>query len=1467
MFRIPAWLAGWVLLSSGLSAPPAGAAGGVFFDGSMGAAGAAAKSGSIFSIPSSRGTLQGGNLFHSFSQFDLVSGEKATFSNSGGQTIRNVFSRITGGRGSTIDGTIQSTMAGANLYFMNPKGIVFGPNAALDVSGSFHVTSGDSIQFGGTNRFQADKSQPSTLVAVDPVAFGFLGAKTEGITLNNSILRLPAQKDFSIVGGPISMTNSAVVSEGGNIRLISINGAEEVKLDANQAETLPVGALGTLSIGRSKNFTAWPGHPGWSYFDLEVGSATEGMTGGSIFILGKSLNLSRSGIGAEGGGTVGIKVADLVARDGAIVSASGLVLDASGNVTIAGINSSGRSSRLQAEPPGNITLNAANLYLQDGGWIGVNTNSSTPGGTLTVNTPGDLIISGENGSAYGIQANSMSGQSNAGAGGNIHLNVGNLAIRDGGWISTQTDGPGKGGEIIIKAAKDVKITGTDSDGEPSQIRSTSAGEMFGAGAGGAIILESADLFLNSGGMITSDTYGPGRGGNISIKSRSMTARDQSAGVAELLSTLSFGTDPGAGSGGDILLEVNALSLTHNGKIVSNTFGPGKSGNISIISSDIITIDGPSSRIVSVPHLYVFRSGEGQGGDITLDAHSVVLTNGGWISAENGPGKGGNIAIKADAITVDGNDSQDSAIQTISDAGHGGDISLNVRSLVLNGGELSLIPSSTGNGGKMAITVGDTLSVTHGGSISASAFHGGNNGTIAIQGGTVLIDGGRYSADGSFTQSNITSVSGSGAGPGQGGSVALDVHALALVNGGLLQIGTDGVRNAGNMDLRAETIAIDGGTGSHYSQVAGGTIGQLDASGTAGDIHLEAHALAITHGGFLSATTNGRGEGGNIHIKVDTVKIDADGSANLLAGIDTSSYGKQVGAAAGGQINLKAQALEVTNQGKILGNTYGAGKGGDIGIVVDGPLAIRKGGQIAANTLGSGQGGHIAIQADSVTIDEGHSGRITGISADTLGETPGSGPGGNLFLTARALAMESGDIATDSMGPGRGGNITIQAADVSLSGGNDPHGVHGILAASLGSGSSAGAGGDIVLKVAQLAIRAGAVIDTGTLGSGQGGSITLQASGPVLLSGKNREGFASAIQARSAGGAADSGAGGTIALTAEEVTLVEGGEIVTSTDGGGRAGKIDMHAGQLRMANGVIDSNSTAPDSWAGKAGEIAVTVREHLQMAQQSLISTEAHGGQGGNIALSSPLFSVESGSRISASVLGGRGAGGSIALQVDRLQIRSGGTVASNSASLVDGAGRAGSVTLGSQERMMDTLIMDHGAITSAAKKGGGGDITVRVQDRIVLNGAHISTSVQGGDGNGGNIDIDPIHLILNHSRIQANAYQGAGGKVTIQAQTLLRDPDSRITASSTLGIQGTVSIDTPDVNVVESLALLPARFFDASALLGERCATRQDVGSSRFILRGRGALPMLPGDLLASHASAVSETSVSRSGEEGVP
>src|SRR5262249_3507474 len=147
---------------------------------------------------------RGPNLFHSFGKFNLSQGESATFT--GPNTITNILGRVTGGSPSSIDGTIRSEIPGANLYLLNPSGVMFGPNASLDTSAAFHVSTAGVIRLADGGAFFANRAMPSVLTVAPPAAFGFLSPAPAKLTVQGSTLEAPAGTALSLVGGDVEVT-------------------------------------------------------------------------------------------------------------------------------------------------------------------------------------------------------------------------------------------------------------------------------------------------------------------------------------------------------------------------------------------------------------------------------------------------------------------------------------------------------------------------------------------------------------------------------------------------------------------------------------------------------------------------------------------------------------------------------------------------------------------------------------------------------------------------------------------------------------------------------------------------------------------------------------------------------------------------------------------------------------------------------------------------------------------------------------------------------------------------------------------------------------------------------------------------------------------------------------------------------------------------------------------------------------
>ena len=161
------------------------------------------------------GTQAGNNLFHSFQEFSIPTNGSAIFDTP--NSVKNIIGRVTGNNASFLDGSLLVNSQ-ANLFFLNPNGIIFGRNAILNINGSFLATTAEALLFSNGQVFSANPSPTDSLLTVSvPVGLQF-GSRTNGITVQQSQLSLPSQKTLGLVGGELSLTRANLSVSGGKNR-------------------------------------------------------------------------------------------------------------------------------------------------------------------------------------------------------------------------------------------------------------------------------------------------------------------------------------------------------------------------------------------------------------------------------------------------------------------------------------------------------------------------------------------------------------------------------------------------------------------------------------------------------------------------------------------------------------------------------------------------------------------------------------------------------------------------------------------------------------------------------------------------------------------------------------------------------------------------------------------------------------------------------------------------------------------------------------------------------------------------------------------------------------------------------------------------------------------------------------------------------------------------------------------------
>ncbi|MFN6497898.1 MAG: filamentous hemagglutinin N-terminal domain-containing protein [Nostoc sp. DedQUE01] len=536
------------------------------------------------------GTQLESNLFHSFREFSVLNGNTAEFKNTEG--VQNIISRVTGKSISNIDGILKAN-GKANLFLINPNGIIFGKNASLNIGGSFIASTASSLNFADGTKFSATNSQTTSLLTVSVPSGLQFGATAAPIhnrsqaSPNGAInsfsepvgLQVPTGKTLALVSGDILMEGGSLTAVSGRIELGSVAANSLVSLNSNNQNW----TLGYQSVQNFQKIQLIRR----TVDGLEIPSTVDvsGIGGGNIQVQGKVVELNgpfvrlrnrNNGIGD--GGELRITTRQLIIRDGAQVFASTRGKGMGGNLNINAFDS--------VEVIGTFTM-LDNRVLPS---------------TLSSTTTSD------------------------GRAGDVTINTGKLYVRDGAEVSTESSGivlpnsqfipaTGQGGNLNVNASESVEVIGTSANGFPSGLRA----RTLGSGEAGKVKITTGQLIVRDGATITVNSQVPqnriylgdpsklGSAGELNIIARSI-----------LLDQGTLTSNSESGKGGNITLQVRDLLLMRrNSQISTNSRGNGDGGNI--------TINAPNGFIIAP----IFRNSDitanavsGSGGKITITTKNI-----------------------------------------------------------------------------------------------------------------------------------------------------------------------------------------------------------------------------------------------------------------------------------------------------------------------------------------------------------------------------------------------------------------------------------------------------------------------------------------------------------------------------------------------------------------------------------------------------------------------------------------------------------------------------------------------------------------------------------------------------------------------------------------------------------------------------------------------------------------------------
>ncbi|PSB41811.1 filamentous hemagglutinin, partial [filamentous cyanobacterium Phorm 6] len=743
-------------------------------DGSLGAESSRIVPDIINNLPSDKitgGATRGVNLFHSFGEFNINQGRGAYFANPSG--IANIFTRITGGKSSNILGTL-GVLGNANLFLINPKGIVFGPNARLDLRGSFLASSAAGVVFNNGFEFSAANPNAVPLLAINiPVGLSFrdnpgaivnasrVTQQIEGTEIPVGLAVAPGQT-LALLGGDLTFNNGFASAFSGNIQLGSVASPGLVSFNIT-----PIG-LG-LDYTNVTNF-------------------------GNIELSGLSA-VTASG---PGGGSIALRGGNVILRDRA-----SLVSDTLGSIN-------GRD----------ITVDAAQLRILDQAFISTGTTGTGAGGNVSVratdaveitgigfdNFRRNVLDAGTTGTAsFSTRQSGIAvGTVGPGAAGNITVDTKQLMLREGALIINPSYGAGAGGNVAIKASESVEVS-------ESGLLTTA----IDRGRGGNLIVDTAKLTVRNGSVLSSATVGAGNGGNLIVR-----ASDS------------------------VLLTEYRLDSTFGTGIITNSIGgTGNAGNIEINTRSLL-IEGGTS----------------------ISSTSGVTSRNGVIPAV---GKGGNITINAaDSVTLTGSRQSDSLsaariarsqlITGTVAGGSSGDLRINTRRLTLEGAA----------------------------AIGASTLGEGNSGNIIVNASeSIKLIGTKdnFSASGIATASGDTvyqTLFGLAPPTGAAGNISITTPSLTIRDGATIAVGSLGSGRSGNINVVANSIALD-----NKASIDGTTV-----SGVGANINLQARNIQLRRGSRIT-TDAGTSEGGNININSDTLAALPKENSDITANARSAGGGR------------------------------------------------------------------------------------------------------------------------------------------------------------------------------------------------------------------------------------------------------------------------------------------------------------------------------------------------------------------------------------------------------------------------------------------------------------------------------------------------------------------------------------------------------------------------------------------------
>jgi len=986
-------------------------------DGSVGTAGKLKLPGPDFDINAEYGHQAGPNLFHSFKQFNVGTGESATFR--GPDSVRNIISRVTGGEVSWIDGTLRSAIPDADMYLLNPAGLMFGANARLDISGSFHVSTADYLRMGENDRFSAfaEAREGDVLSVASPSAFGFLDGNAGNISIEGK-----GEITAEVWGGDHTNWGSwlrandpgfapgLAVGQGKNISLISRG------IDISGTYFVPQG-LAPESVGA--NLTAPEGR---------ISLATV-KSAGEVTLNDSDLKVTEP---VEGAGQSG----NITLSHGAKLDANGMGEGGSGSVLIRGGNFlMDTAAQILSEPEhgdgGKIDIRSDMLILKNESEIRGNTYGTGKGTDINLHASEEISIA-----ASRIKNGSFFYESqDAGDGGTLSMQAPGISVADNSRLGGESYGAGKGGNITINASESLAVSDRSWIETSATTRST--------GQAGDISVHTATLTIENMAGIISETRGAAQGGKITISGPAPQEDD----AAEMIAlsgenSLILAAASGKGNAGMIRISAEEMSLTDSASVGTSTGGEGNAGEIKLQIGRLKL--GKEASVASeskYPAVNIHTVDD-------IDAlYELTASEGDVAIVQNAEDGSPAVFIK---YVLDQWIPLSEKMRTLADMAELDELTLSAMfgETIIQTGEIAIV-EDTGDGAS-AIYVfdgfiewikiekvystdsiplreefesvrGDLLCLEAGDGITEHFVHTGEawvgfeniytvgdlterdrltprTGDVAKVAETGDATSGSFIYDGKeWVKFFMT---------GSAGKITVNADEITLEDDSILSTASSGGMSAGTINLNIGTLRLSDRADISSAGEAIGDAGSI-AVRTEGDIVLRDEA-------WLNTTTSGQGMGGDIVLEAESLRVG--NSAHVSA----ESKSESGGGDAGTIIVETENSVTLSDKGSLTTESRGAG-GGRIFVNAGNSVYLLNGQITGSVARGEGKGGDVRIASEFVILNHG---QITA-NAD-------AGDGGAIFIVTDSYLKSSDSKITATSRRGNDGVVRIEAPDTDIS---------------------------------------------------------------------------------------------------------------------------------------------------------------------------------------------------------------------------------------------------------------------------------------------------------------------------------------------------------------------------------------------------------------------------------------------------